>query len=295
MQIVFNPEFSGEALAIADKARNEYVLAVKGKVVERDAETYNPKLPTGEIEVRVTEIEILNPAKTPPFSIEDGIEIDEAMRLKYRYLDLRRPEMQKTLLLALEGGESIPRLSGRARFHRDRDADFDEKHAGRRARLSRAEPRASGRVFRAAAIAANFQATAHGRGLERYYQIARCFRDEDLRADRQPEFTQVDIETSFMSQDQLLDLMERLIVKLFKETIGVEIASSVPTVDLCRCDEQIRLGQAGSALRPGNGRSVPTSLRIAASKCSRPSLRAAASGEGAECERLRELEPQGDR
>ena len=99
VQIVFNPDFSGDALAIADRARNEFVLAVRGQVVERDAETVNPNLSTGEIEIRVTEIEIMNAAKTPPFPIEDGVEVDESLRLKYRYLDLRRPEMQKTLKL----------------------------------------------------------------------------------------------------------------------------------------------------------------------------------------------------
>lgn len=99
VQTVFNPDFSGDALAIADRARNEYVLAVKGKIVERDAETINKNIPTGEIEIQVTEIEIMNAAKTPPFFIEDGVEVDEAVRLKYRYLDLRRPEMQRTLML----------------------------------------------------------------------------------------------------------------------------------------------------------------------------------------------------
>lgn len=95
VQIVFNPAYSGEALAIADRVRSEYVLSVTGKVVQRDAETVNPNLPTGQIEVQITEIEVLNGAKTPPFFIEDGVEVDESLRLKYRYLDLRRPEMQK--------------------------------------------------------------------------------------------------------------------------------------------------------------------------------------------------------
>ncbi len=99
VQTVFNPDFSGDALAIADRARNEFVLAIQGTVVERDAETFNANLATGEIEVRVTEIEMMNAAKTPPFPIEDGVEVDESLRLKYRYLDLRRPEMQKTLFL----------------------------------------------------------------------------------------------------------------------------------------------------------------------------------------------------
>jgi len=223
VQVVFNPEFSGEALAIADRARNEYVLAVKGKVVERDPSTVNPNLATGDIEVQVHEVEIMNTAKTPPFFIEDGVEIDEQLRLKYRYLDLRRPEMQKTLMLRSKAAKVF--------------RDFLDEHGfleietpiltkstpeGARDYLvpSRVHP---GEFFALPQSPQIYKQLLMVSGLERYYQIARCFRDEDLRADRQPEFTQVDIETSFLSRDQLLDLMEQLIVRLFKETIGVDI------------------------------------------------------------------------
>ncbi|MVO99631.1 aspartate--tRNA ligase [Paenibacillus lutrae] len=225
VQIVFNPDFSGEALAIADRARNEYVLAVKGAVVERDAETVNTNLGTGEIEVRITEIEILNAAKNPPFFIEDGIEIDETLRLKHRYLDLRRPEMQKTLMLRSKAAKVFRDYLDENGFL-DIETPILTKSTPEGARdylvPSRVHP---GEFFALPQSPQLFKQLLMVSGLERYYQIARCFRDEDLRADRQPEFTQVDIETSFMSQDQLLEMMEQLLVRLFRETIGVEVAT----------------------------------------------------------------------
>ncbi|CAH0119079.1 Aspartate--tRNA ligase [Paenibacillus sp. CECT 9249] len=223
MQIVFNPDFSGEALQIADRARNEYVLSVTGQVVERDPETFNPNLPTGEIEVRVTEIEILNAAKNPPFFIEDGIEIDESLRLKYRYLDLRRPEMQKTLLLRSKAAKVFRDfLDGEGFIEVETPILIKSSPEGARDYLvpSRVHP---GEFFALPQSPQIFKQLLMVGGIERYYQIARCFRDEDLRADRQPEFTQVDIETSFLSQDQLLGMMEQLMAKLFRETLQIEI------------------------------------------------------------------------
>ncbi|WP_068505632.1 aspartate--tRNA ligase [Paenibacillus kribbensis] len=223
VQIVFNPAYSGDALQIADRVRSEYVLEVTGTVVKRDAETINPNLPTGEIEVRITEIEVLNAAKTPPFFIEDGVEVDESLRLKYRYLDLRRPEMHQTLKLR----------SKAAKVFRDflDGEDFIEVETPI---LTKSSPEGArdylvpsrvheGEFFALPQSPQIYKQLLMVGGLERYYQIARCFRDEDLRADRQPEFTQVDIETSFMERDDLLPMMERLMVKLFKETIGVEL------------------------------------------------------------------------
>ncbi|MFB9327208.1 aspartate--tRNA ligase [Paenibacillus aurantiacus] len=223
IQIVFNPDFSGDALAIADRARNEYVLAVRGTVVERDAETVNANLATGEIEVRVTEIEIMNAAKTPPFPIEDGVEVDESLRLKYRYLDLRRPEMQKTLILRSKAAKVFRDfLDGEGFIDVETPILTKSTPEGAREYLvpSRVQP---GEFFALPQSPQIYKQLLMVSGLERYYQIARCFRDEDLRADRQPEFTQVDIETSFLSQDQLLEMMEQLVVRLFRETNGVEI------------------------------------------------------------------------
>jgi aspartyl-tRNA synthetase len=223
VQIVFNPAFSKEAHEIADRARSEYVLTVRGEVVHRDPETYNPNIPTGEIEVRVKHIEILNPAKTPPFPIEDGIDVDESVRLKYRYLDLRRPEMQRTLMLRSKAAKVFRDFLDASGFV-EIETPILTKSTPEGARDYLVPSRLHPEEFYALPQSPQiYKQLLMVGGLERYYQIARCFRDEDLRADRQPEFTQVDIETSFLSRDELLDLMEELVVRLFKETIGVDI------------------------------------------------------------------------
>lgn len=223
VQIVFNPDYSGEALQIADKVRSEYVLAVKGTVVKRDEETINRNLPTGEIEVRITDIEVLNAAKTPPFFIEDGLEVDESLRLKYRYLDLRRPEMQRTLLLRSKASKIFRDFLDSEGFI-DVETPILTKSSPEGARDYLVPSRVhEGEFFALPQSPQIYKQLLMVGGIERYYQIARCFRDEDLRADRQPEFTQVDIETSFLSQDELLGMMEKLMQRLFKETIGVDI------------------------------------------------------------------------
>ncbi|MFC5405662.1 aspartate--tRNA ligase [Cohnella soli] len=223
VQVVFNPAFSGQALDIASRARNEYVLSVKGNVVERDPETFNPNLATGEIEIQALEVEVINAAKTPPFPIEDGVEVDESLRLKYRYLDLRRPEMQKTLLLRSKATKVFRDFLDENGFI-DVETPILTRSTPEGARdylvPSRVHP---GEFFALPQSPQQFKQLLMIGGIERYYQVARCFRDEDLRADRQPEFTQVDIETSFLSQDQLLTMMEELLARLFRETIGVEV------------------------------------------------------------------------
>ncbi|MZQ86174.1 aspartate--tRNA ligase [Paenibacillus sp. 5J-6] len=249
VQTVFNPDFSGDALAIADRARNEYVLAVKGKIVERDAETINKNIPTGEIEIQVTEIEIMNAAKTPPFFIEDGVDVDEAVRLKYRYLDLRRPEMQRTLMLRSKASKIFRNfLDDQGFVEVETPILTKSTPEGARDYLvpSRVHP---GEFFALPQSPQIFKQLLMVSGLERYYQIARCFRDEDLRADRQPEFTQVDIETSFLAQDQLLDILEELVVNLMRETAQVEIPR--PFQRITHADAMAKYGSDKPDLRFG--------------------------------------------
>lgn len=223
VQVVFNPDYSGEALQIADKVRSEYVVAVKGTVVKRDEETVNRNLPTGEIEVQITDIDVLNAAKTPPFFIEDGVEVDESLRLKYRYLDLRRPEMQRTLLLRSKASKIFRDFLDSEGFI-DVETPILTKSSPEGARDYLVPSRVhEGEFFALPQSPQIYKQLLMVGGVERYYQIARCFRDEDLRADRQPEFTQVDIETSFLSQDELLGMMEKLMQRLFKETVGADI------------------------------------------------------------------------
>lgn len=249
VQVVFNPAYSGDALQIADRVRSEYVLAVKGEVVLRDDETINKNLPTGEIEIRITEIEVLNAAKTPPFFIEDGIEVDESVRLKYRYLDLRRPEMQKTLMLRSKAAKIFRDfLDGEGFIDVETPILTKSSPEGARDYLVPSRVHA-GEFFALPQSPQIFKQLLMVSGLERYYQIARCFRDEDLRSDRQPEFTQVDIETSFLTQDNLLDMMEQLMVKLFKETVNVDIPT--PFQRITHADAMDKYGSDKPDLRFG--------------------------------------------
>lgn len=222
VQVVFDPD-QPEALTLADQVRSEYVLAVRGKVEIRDPETVNPKIKTGEIEVRVEEAELINPAKNPPFAIEDGIDVDESIRLKYRYLDLRRPEMQRTFRLRHQAAKLIRDFLDERGFL-EIETPMLTKSTPEGARDYLVPSRVhDGEFFALPQSPQLFKQLLMVSGLERYFQIVRCFRDEDLRADRQPEFTQVDIEASFLSKEALQAMMEQLMARLFKATIGVDV------------------------------------------------------------------------
>lgn len=249
VQVVADPESSGSSFEIAEDIRNEYVIKVSGKVRMRDEDTINENIATGKIEVLAYEIEVLNKAKTPPFYIRDGIDTDENLRLRYRYLDLRRPEMQRNLILRHKV----------AKLMRDY---LDEHHfleietpmlckstpEGARDYLvpSRVNP---GKFYALPQSPQIFKQLLMVAGMERYFQIARCFRDEDLRADRQPEFTQLDMEMSFMDVDEILELMEGLIHHVFKGALGIDI--KIPFQRLTWDDAMGRYGSDKPDLRFG--------------------------------------------
>ncbi len=227
-QVVFNPETSKEAHELAGSIRSEYVLAVTGKVSPRPGNTVNPKLPTGEIEVLADHLQIMNQAKTPPFMIEDETDVAENLRLKYRYLDLRRPSLQKVLLTRHKIAQTVRRFLDNHGFV-DVETPFLTKSTPEGARdylvPSRVNP---GMFFALPQSPQLFKQILMVAGFERYYQIVKCFRDEDLRADRQPEFTQIDIELSFVEEDDVMSLMEQMLAAVVKEVKGVDIPLPFP-------------------------------------------------------------------
>src|SRR5574342_436149 len=227
-QVVFNPETSTEAHKLAHEIRGEFVLAVTGKVAPRPGNTVNPKLPTGGIEVIVNELRILNQAKTPPVMIEDGTDVAENLRLKYRYLDLRRPSVQKLLITRHKITQTVRRFLDSQGFA-DIETPFLTKSTPEGARdylvPSRVNP---GMFFALPQSPQLFKQILMVAGFERYYQIVKCFRDEDLRADRQPEFTQIDLEMSFIREDDVISLMEKLLAEVVKEVKGLDIATPFP-------------------------------------------------------------------
>ena len=232
VQVVFDEaSMEGGTFHKAESLRNEFCIAVRGTVRARSEETVNSNIETGEIEVVCTELRILNKAKTPPFYIQDGIDVDEMLRLKYRYLDLRRPEMQKNIILR-------HRVTKIMRDYFDRNGFLEietpmlckSTPEGARDFLvpSRVNP---GEFYALPQSPQIFKQILQVAGFEKYFQIVRCFRDEDLRADRQPEFTQLDIEMSFKSQEEILTIMEEMVKELFEKSIGAKVETPFERMD----------------------------------------------------------------
>ena len=222
-QIVFDPEVSAEAHEKARIIKNEYVLAVKGKVVSRLAGSKNPNMPTGEIEIKARQVKILNASDTLPFNIDDKIEINDNLRLKYRYLDLRQSKMQRNLHLRHQTCMEIRNYLNGENFL-DIETPFLTKSTPEGARdyivPSRVNP---GKFYALPQSPQLFKQLLMVAGFEKYYQIVRCFRDEDLRADRAPEFTQLDIEMSFVDRDDIFDLVEKMFAHIFSKLFNIKI------------------------------------------------------------------------
>ncbi|MDH7497332.1 MAG: aspartate--tRNA ligase, partial [Syntrophomonadaceae bacterium] len=228
VQLVFSPEVAAEAFAVGEQVRSEHVIAAAGTVRLRPEGTENPNLVTGAIEVYVEQAEVLNRAKTPPFYIEDGIEVDELLRLRYRYLDLRRPEMKRNLELRHRVTQALRSYLDRLGFLEVETPILARSTPeGARDYLvpSRVHP---GQFFALPQSPQQYKQMLMVAGMERYFQIARCFRDEDLRADRQPEFTQLDIEMSFVDEEDVMELVEGMLAHAFREALGVSLPLPFP-------------------------------------------------------------------
>ncbi len=238
VQLVFDYQKSASFFTQAEKLRPEYVLAVSGEVLMRSPETVNPVLASGEIEIAVADMDVLNTADVPPFYIEDEIDTDENLRLRYRYLDLRRPEMQRLL-------EMRHRSMMAARHYLDRQGFWEIETPV----LTRSTPEgardylvpsrtAPGNFFALPQSPQLFKQLLMVSGVEKYFQITRCFRDEDLRADRQPEFTQVDLEMSFCSREDVMNIVEGFVSFLFREVLQKEIGTPFPVISYTEAMER---------------------------------------------------------
>ncbi|KRN88650.1 aspartate--tRNA ligase [Ligilactobacillus ceti] len=228
VQLVFNQESGEENFQLAKTLRNEFVIEVQGKVVARDEAMINKRMKTGKIEVEVNQLTILNKAKTTPFEIKDDVDAADELRLQYRYIDLRRPEMQKGLLIRNKITQAVHSYLAENDFI-DIETPYLTKSTPEGARdylvPSRVYP---GHFYALPQSPQLFKQLLMGAGYDRYYQIARCFRDEDLRGDRQPEFTQIDLETSFMDQEEIIEMTEGLLKRVMKVAVNYDLTTPIP-------------------------------------------------------------------
>ncbi|MDI6853553.1 MAG: aspartate--tRNA ligase [Deltaproteobacteria bacterium] len=235
-QVVFNPEVQPDTHKKAGALRDEWVMAVRGVVQPRPPDMVNPQMETGEIEVLVEELRILNAAKTPPFELEDfRVDVSETLRLKYRYLDLRRPLVMKNILFRHRAAQVTRQyLNGQGFIEVETPILTRSTPEGARDYLvpSRVNP---GQFYALPQSPQLFKQLLMVAGLERYYQICRCFRDEDLRADRQPEFTQIDMEMSFITEEDIFRVVEGLMASLFKELLDLDLALPFPRLTYAEC------------------------------------------------------------
>jgi aspartyl-tRNA synthetase len=249
IQVVFSPDVNETAYKTAENIRSEYVIAVVGGVKQRPEGTENPTMVTGQIEVYAQEVRVLNESKTPPFELTGDINVDELVRLKYRYLDLRRPAMMKKLMLRHRAVKLMrDYLDEQGFLEIETPMLTKSTPEGARDYLvpSRVHP---GTFFALPQSPQLFKQILMVAGAEKYFQIARCFRDEDLRADRQPEFTQIDIEMSFIGIDDIITLIEGMICQIFKEFMGYEV--QLPIERMCYADAMSRFGSDRPDLRFG--------------------------------------------
>jgi len=249
IQLALDPDRDPEAHAKADRVRNEWVIAARGKVSPRPAGTVNPKMPTGEVEVEISELRILNQAQTPPFMLDEFTEVAENIRLKHRYLDLRRPAVQKNLILRHKVARAT-RTYLDAHGFLEIETPVLTKSTPEGARDYLVPSRVNPGMFYALPQSPQiFKQLLMVSGFDRYAQITRCFRDEDLRADRQPEFTQIDCEMSFVDRDDVMTVMEGLIATIFRETLGIEV--SLPMGRITYAEALDRFGVDNPDLRFG--------------------------------------------
>lgn len=228
VQLVFNPDYSKEALEIAESLRSEYVIEAEGKVIERDAETVNPNLDTGHVEVTISSIQVINKSKNLPFLIHEAQDVSEDLRLKHRYIDLRREDMQRTFQIRHKITKSIRDFLDNHDFL-EMETPILTKSTPEGARDYLVPSRVhTGEFYALPQSPQLFKQLLMMSGFERYYQIARCFRDEDLRADRQPEFTQIDIETAFLSSEEIMAMMEEMLQQMMKDVLNKDVTLPFP-------------------------------------------------------------------